>query len=72
MGREEALLFAKEGAKVIATDINEAAVQAVVKEIEAAKSRLLVVFFSRKRGKLRKIKMNQVRGAFNETNNHGT
>ncbi|QJD85492.1 SDR family NAD(P)-dependent oxidoreductase [Cohnella herbarum] len=35
MGREEALLFAKEGAKVIATDINEAAVQAVVKEIEA-------------------------------------
>lgn len=35
MGREEALLFAKEGAKVVATDINEAAVQAVVKEIEA-------------------------------------
>ncbi|MNZ95351.1 Cyclopentanol dehydrogenase [compost metagenome] len=35
MGREEALLFAKEGASVIATDINEAAVQAVVKEIEA-------------------------------------
>lgn len=36
MGREEALLFAKEGAKVVATDINEAAVQAIVKEIEAA------------------------------------
>lgn len=35
MGREEALLFAREGAKVIATDINEAAVQAVVTEIEA-------------------------------------
>lgn len=35
MGREEALLFAREGAKVVATDINEAAVQAVVKEIEA-------------------------------------
>ncbi|MEW9701816.1 SDR family NAD(P)-dependent oxidoreductase [Paenibacillus sp. SI8] len=36
MGREEALLFAKEGAKVVATDINEAAVQAVVSEIQAA------------------------------------
>ncbi|MFF2481119.1 SDR family NAD(P)-dependent oxidoreductase [Paenibacillus sp. NPDC058071] len=36
MGREEALLFAKEGAKVVATDINEAAVQEVVKQIEAA------------------------------------
>ncbi|RUS42846.1 SDR family NAD(P)-dependent oxidoreductase [Cohnella sp. AR92] len=36
MGREEALLFAREGARVIATDINEAAVLAVVKEIEAA------------------------------------
>ncbi|AZS17331.1 SDR family NAD(P)-dependent oxidoreductase [Paenibacillus lutimineralis] len=36
MGREEAILFAKEGANVIATDINEAAVQAVVQEIEAA------------------------------------
>ncbi|OBZ10858.1 SDR family NAD(P)-dependent oxidoreductase [Bacillus sp. FJAT-26390] len=35
MGREEALLFAKEGATVVATDINEAAVQAVVQEIEA-------------------------------------
>ncbi|WP_336785264.1 SDR family NAD(P)-dependent oxidoreductase [Paenibacillus sp. MMO-177] len=35
MGREEALLFAREGAKVVATDINEAAVLAVVKEIEA-------------------------------------
>jgi NAD(P)-dependent dehydrogenase (short-subunit alcohol dehydrogenase family) len=35
MGREEALLLAKEGAKVVATDINEAAVQAVVKEIKA-------------------------------------
>ncbi|EFM10018.1 short-chain dehydrogenase/reductase SDR [Paenibacillus curdlanolyticus YK9] len=35
MGREEALLFAQEGAKVVATDINEAAVQAVVKEIQA-------------------------------------
>lgn len=36
MGREEALLFAKEGAKVVATDINEAAVQAVANEIQAA------------------------------------
>lgn len=36
MGREEALLFAKEGATIIATDINEAAVQAVVKEVEAS------------------------------------
>ncbi len=36
MGREEALLFAKEGAKVVATDINEAAVQAVAAEIAAA------------------------------------
>lgn len=36
MGREEALLLAAEGAKVVATDINEAAVQAVVKEIEAS------------------------------------
>ena len=35
MGREEALLFAREGAAVAATDVNEAAVQAVVKEIEA-------------------------------------
>ncbi|GLX68798.1 SDR family NAD(P)-dependent oxidoreductase [Paenibacillus glycanilyticus] len=35
MGREEALLFAQEGAKVVATDINEEAVLAVVKEIEA-------------------------------------
>ncbi len=34
MGREEALLFAREGATVVATDINEAAVQAVVKEME--------------------------------------
>ncbi|WP_433945089.1 SDR family NAD(P)-dependent oxidoreductase [Paenibacillus sp. SN-8-1] len=33
MGREEALLLATEGATVVATDINEAAVQAVVKEI---------------------------------------
>ena len=36
MGREEALLFAREGAKVVATDINEAAVQAVAKEIRDA------------------------------------
>ncbi|MFB9329198.1 SDR family NAD(P)-dependent oxidoreductase [Paenibacillus aurantiacus] len=36
MGREEALLFASEGARVVATDINEAAVQALAKEIEAA------------------------------------
>lgn len=34
MGREEALLFSKEGATIVATDINEAAVQAVVQEIE--------------------------------------
>jgi NAD(P)-dependent dehydrogenase (short-subunit alcohol dehydrogenase family) len=36
MGREEAILLAQEGAKVVATDINEAAVQAVVQEIIAA------------------------------------
>ncbi|WP_256759373.1 SDR family NAD(P)-dependent oxidoreductase [Cohnella sp. WQ 127256] len=36
MGREEALLLAQEGAKVVATDINEAAVQAVVEEIKAS------------------------------------
>lgn len=35
MGREDALLFAREGAKVVVTDINEASLQAVVKEIEA-------------------------------------
>ncbi|CAG7597619.1 Cyclopentanol dehydrogenase [Paenibacillus solanacearum] len=35
MGREEALLFAQEGAAVVATDINEAAVQAVAEQIEA-------------------------------------
>ncbi|MGF7047866.1 NAD(P)-dependent dehydrogenase (short-subunit alcohol dehydrogenase family) [Paenibacillus sp. DS2015] len=33
MGREEAILLAKEGAKVVLTDINEAAVQAVAQEI---------------------------------------
>lgn len=33
MGREEAILLAKEGATVVLTDINEAAVQAVAKEI---------------------------------------
>jgi len=36
MGREEALLCAQEGGKVVATDINEAAVLKVVAEIEAA------------------------------------
>lgn len=36
MGREEAVLFAKEGATVVATDVNEEAVQAVVQEIEQA------------------------------------
>ncbi|WP_240421228.1 SDR family NAD(P)-dependent oxidoreductase [Paenibacillus periandrae] len=35
MGREEALLLAGEGAQIVATDINAASVQAVVKEIEA-------------------------------------
>ncbi|WP_164667215.1 SDR family NAD(P)-dependent oxidoreductase [Virgibacillus doumboii] len=33
MGYEEAMLFAKEGAKVVATDLNESAVQAAVKKI---------------------------------------
>jgi len=33
MGREEAILFALEGAEVVATDINEAGVKAVVDEI---------------------------------------
>jgi|HigsolmetaAR204D_1030405.scaffolds.fasta_scaffold00281_20 NAD(P)-dependent dehydrogenase (short-subunit alcohol dehydrogenase family) len=33
MGREEAVLFAQEGAEVVATDINESAVRAVVEEI---------------------------------------
>jgi len=36
MGKEEALLFGAQGATVVATDVNEAAVQAVAKEIEAA------------------------------------
>ncbi|GAA0443821.1 MAG: SDR family NAD(P)-dependent oxidoreductase [Bacillota bacterium] len=36
MGKEEALLFAKEGAKVVATDIQVNAVQEVVDEIKAA------------------------------------
>ncbi|WP_337101919.1 SDR family NAD(P)-dependent oxidoreductase [Paenibacillus sp. YIM B09110] len=36
MGREEALLFASQGAAVVATDINETAVQAVVSEIVAS------------------------------------
>lgn len=36
MGREEALLLAKEGAQVVLTDINEAAVQAVAQEIVSA------------------------------------
>ncbi len=36
MGREEALLLAQEGAYVVATDINEDAVQKVVEEIGAA------------------------------------
>ncbi|MHA0856834.1 SDR family NAD(P)-dependent oxidoreductase [Paenibacillus sp. CMAA1364] len=35
MGREEAMLLAKEGAIVVLTDINEAAVQAVAQEITA-------------------------------------
>lgn len=36
MGEEEALLFAREGAKVVATDINLEAVQAVVEKIKEA------------------------------------
>ncbi|MCQ6559397.1 glucose 1-dehydrogenase [Paenibacillus mendelii] len=36
MGKEMALLFAKEGAQVIVADINEAAVSAVVSEITSA------------------------------------
>ncbi|GAA3407365.1 SDR family oxidoreductase [Paenibacillus hodogayensis] len=36
MGKEMALLFAKEGARVVVADINEAAVNAVVQEIVAA------------------------------------
>lgn len=36
MGREEALLFAREGAKVVVTDVNEQAVQEVASEIIAA------------------------------------
>ncbi|WP_040950836.1 SDR family NAD(P)-dependent oxidoreductase [Gorillibacterium massiliense] len=36
MGREETLLLAREGAKLVATDINEAAVKAVVEEVKAA------------------------------------
>ena len=35
MGREEAILFAKEGAKVVLTDINETAIQEVAAEIKA-------------------------------------
>ncbi|MNI08042.1 Cyclopentanol dehydrogenase [compost metagenome] len=36
MGREEAILLAQEGAKVVATDINETAAHAVAQEIIAA------------------------------------
>jgi len=43
MGREEALLFASEGAKVVATDINEAAVQEVVAEIKEAGGEAIAV-----------------------------
>ncbi|MBY7142789.1 SDR family oxidoreductase [Virgibacillus sp. NKC19-3] len=35
MGREEAILFAKEGAKVVATDINENTINTVVDEIKS-------------------------------------
>lgn len=35
MGRSEAILFAQEGAKVVVTDINQAAAQAVADEIRA-------------------------------------
>jgi NAD(P)-dependent dehydrogenase (short-subunit alcohol dehydrogenase family) len=36
IGRESALLFAREGAKIVAADVNDAAGTAVVAEIEAA------------------------------------
>ncbi|MCR8641031.1 glucose 1-dehydrogenase [Paenibacillus sp. N1-5-1-14] len=36
MGAEEAKLFAKEGAKVVATDVNEVALAQVIEEIKAA------------------------------------
>jgi len=36
LGRAEALLLAKEGAKVVATDVDEAALRSVVEEIRAA------------------------------------
>ena len=37
MGRADALLFVKEGAKVVVNDINQDYIDAVVKELEAAK-----------------------------------
>ncbi|HZH62026.1 MAG TPA: SDR family NAD(P)-dependent oxidoreductase [Metabacillus sp.] len=36
MGKEIAILYAKEGAKVIVSDINDQAANAVVQEIKAA------------------------------------
>src|SRR6266852_3014209 len=36
IGRESALLFAREGARVIVVDVNDAAGQAVVQELRAA------------------------------------
>ncbi len=42
-GAVEAKLFAKEGAKVAATDINEEALQAVVAEIKAAGGEAIAV-----------------------------
>lgn len=43
IGRESVLLFAKEGAKVVAVDLNEAAAAETVKQIEAAGGQAVAV-----------------------------
>jgi NAD(P)-dependent dehydrogenase (short-subunit alcohol dehydrogenase family) len=43
IGRESALLFASEGAAVVAVDVNEAAAQDTVRDIEAAGGRAIAV-----------------------------
>jgi NAD(P)-dependent dehydrogenase (short-subunit alcohol dehydrogenase family) len=43
IGRETALLFAAEGAAIVAVDINEAAVQHSVRDVEAAGGRAIAV-----------------------------
>ena len=43
IGRETALLFAAEGAQVVAADVNRAAGEAVIREIETAGGQAIFV-----------------------------